>query len=86
MKNKHLFYLLFFSAIIAFFLTSCNPSRKLRDGEFLLDRNYIVDKDTKIDKSDIENYIKQKPNRKIFVLFLYHLWLYNLANEDNIKK
>ena len=66
-------------------MASCNPSQKLKDGEFLLERNYIIDKDTRIDKSEIENYIKQKPNRKIFILFRFHLWLYNLANEDNIK-
>lgn len=69
-----------------FFITACNPSKKIPEGEFLLDKNYIVDKDTKIDKSDIENYIKQKPNRRILVLFRFHLWLYNLANEDKIKR
>jgi hypothetical protein len=84
--NKHSFISLICSAVIVFLLASCNPSKKLKEGEFLLERNYIIDKDTKIDKSEIENYIKQKPNRKIFVLFRFHLWLYNLANENKIKK
>lgn len=86
MKNKHLFISFICSAVVVLLLASCNPSRKLKEGEFLLDRNYVIDKDTKIEKSDIENYIKQKPNRKIFVLFRFHLWLYNLANENNIKR
>lgn len=58
----------------------------MHDGEYLLNKNYIIDKDTKIEKKDIENYIKQKPNRKILVVFPFHLWLHNLANEDRIKR
>lgn len=65
---------------------ACNPSRKLHDGEYLLNKNFVIDKDTKIDKKDIENYIKQKPNRKILAFFRFHLWLHNLANEDRIKR
>ncbi len=65
---------------------ACNPSKKLHDGEYLLDKNYIIDKDTKINKSDIESYIKQKPNHRILVFFRFHLWLYNLANEERIKR
>ena len=73
-------------AILPLFFIACNPSKKIREGEFLLDKNYIIDKDTKIDKGDIENYIKQKPNRRILIFFRFHLWLYNLANEDKIKR
>lgn len=64
--------------------SACNPSRKLLDGEFLLHKNYIVNKNYKLDEKEIENYIKQKPNRKILVFFSFHLWLHNMANEDRI--
>jgi outer membrane protein assembly factor BamA len=65
---------------------ACNPARKLEKGEYLLQKNHIIDKDTKLDKGDIENYIKQKPNRRILLLFRFHLWLHNLANEERVKR
>ena len=65
---------------------ACNPAKKLHENEFLLNKNFVLDKDTKIDKKEIENYIKQKPNRKILTFFRFHLWLHNLANEDRIKR
>ena len=30
--------------------------------------------------------LKQQPNRKILSKFRFHLWLYNLSNEDRIQK
>ena len=72
--------------LIPLLLFACRPVRKLNQGEYLLQKNHIVDKDTKIDKSEIEAYIKQNPNRKILLLFRFHLWLQNLANEDRIKR
>ncbi len=65
---------------------SCNPSKKLTEGEYFLNKNFIINKDTKVENSDIENYIKQKPNRKILGFVRFHLWLHNRANEDNIKR
>lgn len=78
---------IFIIAIVSLLLYSCNPTKRLHDGEYLLDKNYILDRSIKttIDNSEIENYIKQKPNRHILVLFRFHLWLHNLANEERIK-
>jgi len=75
-----------FIAILPLLFYACNPTKKLHEGEYLLNKNFVIDKDTKIDKKDIENYIKQKPNRKILVFFRFHLWLHNLANEDRIAR
>ncbi|MFY9307869.1 MAG: BamA/TamA family outer membrane protein [Bacteroidia bacterium] len=83
-KSTYSFPLL--AAVFFLLCIACNPAKKLREGEYLLDKNFIVDKDTKIDKNEIENYIKQKPNRRILVLFRFHLWLYNLANEEKVKR
>lgn len=68
------------------FLFSCNPTKKIKKGEYLLKKNIVVDKDTKLEKSEIEGYIKQKPNRKIFLAFRFHLWLYNMVNEDRLRE
>lgn len=72
--------------ILPLLFAACNPTRKLKDGEFLLHKNHIINKETKLANNDIQNYIKQKPNRKIFLVIGFHLWLYNLADEDRVKR
>lgn len=67
-------------------LFSCNPTRRLKEGEYLLVENTIIDKDTKLDKKEMEPFIRQKPNRKIFTVFRFHLWLYNLVKEERLKR
>jgi outer membrane protein assembly factor BamA len=73
-------------ALVVFYQYACNPTKKLQDGEYLLHRNVVINKDTKVENSDIESYIKQKPNRKILLAFKFHLWLHNLVNEDKLKR
>jgi outer membrane protein assembly factor BamA len=73
-------------ALLPFLFFSCNPSKKLKSGEHLLHKNHIINKETRLENNDIESYIRQKPNRKIFLIFRFHLWLYNQANEDRIKR
>ena len=68
------------------FFNACNPARRLKEGERLLAKNKIIDRDTKLTKADMVSYIRQKPNRKIFKLVRFHLWLHNLVNEDKVKK
>jgi outer membrane protein assembly factor BamA len=65
---------------------ACNPAKKLNGEERLLRKNFVINKETKLENNDIEDYIKQKPNRKIFLLFRFHLWLYNQANEERVKR
>ena len=86
MRIKHKNIKILFIAILPLVFFACNPTRKLVQGEYLLQKNHVIDRDTKIDKSEIESYIKQKPNRKILLVFRFHLWLHNLANEDRIKR
>jgi outer membrane protein assembly factor BamA len=72
--------------LLPFLFNACNPTKKLRSDEHLLIKNHIIDKDTKLQKTDIESYIKQKPNRKILLFVRFHLWLYNQANEEKIRR
>jgi outer membrane protein assembly factor BamA len=84
--KKHTYIQFYIPVLVAVFLFACNPTRKLKEGEYLLQKNHIIDTDTKIGKTEIESYIKQKPNRKILLVLRFHLWLHNLANEDRIKR
>lgn len=72
--------------LLPLIFAACNPARKLKEGEYLLNRNHVINKDTKIDNSEIESYIRQKPNKKILLALRFHLWLYNLADEENVKR
>lgn len=76
-------YLLF--SILYFLLPSCNPTKRLTEGEFLLKKNIIIDKSSGIDKSEIESYIKQKPNRKMLFWRLY-LNIYNTVNQEKMER
>ncbi len=83
-KNNYIKLILFF--LLPFLFFACNPARKLKNDEHLLTRNRIIDVDTKIDKTELEHYIKQKPNHKIFKVVRFHLWLHNLVNEDKVRR
>jgi outer membrane protein assembly factor BamA len=83
--NKNLVGLSVFFAVIAFVSMSCNPTKYVGEDESLLSRSHVVlNKKDGITKSEIESYIRQKPNKRIFGA-RFHLGLYNLSNieKDN---
>ena len=66
-------------------LSSCSSTKRLAEGELLLDKNIVATKSIKLEKSEIEAYIKQKPNRKV-LLWKFYLYIYNSVNQDKIEK
>jgi hypothetical protein len=66
-------------AFFSIWIISCSPTKRLPEGEFLLNKNII-----KIDEKDLaaelKPIIKQKPNRKILGLFRFHLGVYTIAD------
>jgi outer membrane translocation and assembly module TamA len=68
-------------------INACNPSKKLKEGEYLLNKNSVHIEDSKtLDKSEIANYIRLKPNYKLLGLFRFNLFLYNIVNENRLKR
>lgn len=67
-------------------MSACNPTKKLKEDERLLRKNIIQGNISAINKSDIESYIRLKPNYKLLGLFRFHLMLHNMANEERIKR
>ena len=63
--------------IASLFLYGCNPTRKLQQNEYLLIKNTIVNDNKNVPTEELESYLKQKPNRKIFGFWHFHLMLYN---------
>lgn len=86
MTIKHFtWYILLAVSVLA---VSCSPTRKLSEGEYLLVKN-VVNHDSKVvSKNDMESFIRQKPNRKLFVLlfFRFHLQVHNLVNQKKLEK
>ena len=71
--------------VSAIFLFSCNPTKYVPEGETLLEENKIKVNTEGIKASDLEPYLKQKPNKRIFGA-RFHLGLYNLSNIEKDKK
>ncbi|MGD0583512.1 MAG: BamA/TamA family outer membrane protein [Bacteroidales bacterium] len=68
--------------MVIILISSCNPTKYVPEGETLLERNFVKINRESVKKEEIEPYIKQKPNKRIFGARFY-LGLYNLSN---IKK
>ncbi|MBK9390888.1 MAG: BamA/TamA family outer membrane protein [Bacteroidetes bacterium] len=76
-----LFISLTLSAIFLFF---CNPTKYVPEGESLLEDNHIKVNNDGIKPSDLQPYLKQKPNKKIFGA-RFHLGLYNISKLEKEK-
>ncbi len=67
-------------------ISSCNPTKYVADGEYLLRQNTITIDSRKIKKSDLEPYIQQKPNRTTAEIFRWHLFIYNITKTKKERK
>lgn len=65
-------------------ISSCNPTKYVPQGETLLDKNHIIINKEGIKKADLELFVKQKPNKRIFGT-RFHLGLYNLSDINKNK-
>lgn len=75
----------FISLLFLLFLVSCNTTKYVPDGDFLVDK-VIVSYDTKIiPKEEVKSYIRQMPNTKTLGLFKMQLGLYNFSGRDSTK-
>lgn len=66
--------------------SSCNVTRKLPKGSYLLQRVKVEDdksvpRKERIDAAEVNKYIRQKPN-KHFLGTNFYVWVYNLANPE----
>ncbi len=67
-------------------LTACNYTKRLKTGEYLVEKNKIIVSGDKVSSTDLEVVIKTQPNRKIFGKPRFHLWLYNVPNPEKFER
>lgn len=70
----------------AVLLPSCNVTRRLSDGEYLLQRVKVeadrsAPRKERIDADELRRYVRQMPN-KHFLGTDFYVWVYNLANPE----
>lgn len=69
------------------FISSCNTTKHLKENEYLVASNTITGTSkAKIDKHDIEPFIRQKPNRKILSVLPFNLWLNTKIDKEKLVK
>jgi hypothetical protein len=77
---------LWISACVIVLITnsSCNINKHLGENEYLVSKNTIKHNGTTIDNSNLEAFVRQKPNHKFLKLFLFNLWLYNTVDKQKM--
>ncbi|MBC7555441.1 MAG: BamA/TamA family outer membrane protein [Chryseobacterium sp.] len=80
LKYLQKYYILICSATALFFIFSCNVTKKVPAGDFLLIKNNVKYTDGKIFGDQIPSLVAQKPNKKTAFLFPLGLWIYNTTN------
>ncbi|MCB9201868.1 MAG: BamA/TamA family outer membrane protein [Flavobacteriales bacterium] len=71
---------LLFFAVVGNIFFSCQTS-KVPDGKYLLTKNEYDIKGKDVHKSLLPEYVKQKPNAKMFFILPFELWMYNYSNK-----
>jgi hypothetical protein len=59
-------------------LGACNSTKYVPQDKYLLVKNELKNNAKTLDEDEIKAVIKQKPNKKIFELFRFNLFVYNL--------
>lgn len=81
-RVKFRFYTLLIAGLVLVF-AGCNMAKHVPESQYLLD-DYEIELESKaknVDKSELESYVKQKPNQKVLGVKLY-LLVYNLIDPE----
>lgn len=73
--------------LLAFFLSACNLKRHVPNDEYLLVSNQVhLPSKTEVNKSDVEDVIRQRPNHKTLWFFNLRLGIYNSIDSTKVAK
>lgn len=72
--------------MLVFTLASCSSSRHVPQGSYLLDDvDIIIPDSSKIEETDLVNYLRQTPNHKVLGFMKLQLATYNLSGRDTTR-
>ena len=80
MKYKWIYIL-----TVSLLLVSCNATKFVPEGSYLLDGVKVESVDKELDASTLQDYVRQKGNSKWFSLFKIPMGTYALAGRDSTK-
>ena len=80
MKYKWIYIL-----VVSLLLVSCNATKFVPEGSYLLDGVKVESGDKELDASTLQDYVRQKGNSKWFSLFKIPMGTYALAGRDSTK-
>ncbi len=75
-----------FVCFLSIILISCNTTKYLSDNQLLLKKNIIIIDNTNLSKSNLYSVIRPTPNKKIFGIFPFYLYVYNLTKSNKNQK
>ena len=82
--NKLFTYFIALILVLAF--SSCNSTKHVPDGKYLLDNVHIkIQGEKKITSTELINYLRQQPNNKVLGCMKIQLATYNLSGKDTTK-
>lgn len=77
--------LLQYILIAGVLLSSCQLTKYVPEGQYLLAKSKIEVDNREIDRKELKIYMKQRPNARILGFWKFHLWLYNLSSPKKDK-
>lgn len=77
------YHIIFIIAVLG--LNACSPTKRLVEGEYLLEENVLHTNGIKLSKEDFQEIIKQQPNRMILPFTRFHLHMYNLPSDQRLE-
>ncbi len=77
------YYIILFAALIG--LNACSPTKRLVEGEYLLSKNELLTNGIELSKEELQEIIKQQPNRKILPFARFHLHMNNLPSDGRLN-
>lgn len=78
-KNRFFLYAIFTLALL---LSSCNVTKYVPEGKYLLDEVKISTDNNELKDTDFSIYLRQQPNLKLFNFIPFNLGLYSLSSPD----
>ena len=73
-------------AIVALLVvSSCNATKHVPDGKYLLNKVHIEVDDNSLNKKELKNYLRQTPNHEILGGVKFQLAIYNWSGKDSTK-